>query len=176
MVTRVSITQKAARSDDSADEGADDHGVRPAHGVAAVGLDAVGDSDEHRDQSEGEGHRAPPVDASCRLTPRSSSFRYAQSVPATPKGTETRNTSRQSTGAEQAPDDEPEKRPRDRGDVVDPEGEPALIGGKASVRMAAEFAMSIAAAEALHDAHHDQVGGSGAARASSRQRAGSIRA
>jgi len=33
----------------------------PAHRVPAVGLNAVGDPGQHRDQTHGEGHVAPPV-------------------------------------------------------------------------------------------------------------------
>src|ERR1039457_246541 len=39
-----------------------DQGVRPAHGVIPVGLDAVGDGDQDGAQAHGEGDIAPPVD------------------------------------------------------------------------------------------------------------------
>ena len=46
-----------------------------------------------------------------RRTPRSWSFRYAQTVPKRPKGTETRKTSRQLIGASRPPRIRPMKTP-----------------------------------------------------------------
>ncbi len=44
-------------------------------------------------------------------TPRSSSFMYAKTVPKRPKGTETKNTRRHSTGARRPPSTRPMKPP-----------------------------------------------------------------
>ncbi len=51
-----------AEDDHPADQGGEHHRVRPTHGVAAVGLDPVGDPGQHGDQPDGEGDVAPPID------------------------------------------------------------------------------------------------------------------
>src|ERR1700722_5362749 len=51
---------------DTAEDLAHDHGTGPAHGVVAVGQQAVGDADENEDESDGEGGVAPPVDVGGR--------------------------------------------------------------------------------------------------------------
>ena len=65
----------------------------------------------------------------CRRAPGTSrSFRYDQTVPKTPNGTETMKTSRHSIGASSPADHEADEHPADPDDVRDPEREPALVG------------------------------------------------
>ena len=77
--------------------------------------------------------------------PRSSSLEYAQIVPPTPKGTETRKTSRQSSGPSRPPSMSPMKDPDMAATLLIPSARPRWFEGNVSVRIAAEFAMSIAA-------------------------------
>ena len=55
------------QEEDAAGEQADHERVGPAHGVAAVGLDAVGDGDQDGRQADGEGDVPPPVDPTATL-------------------------------------------------------------------------------------------------------------
>ena len=76
---------------------------------------------------------------------RSSSFRYAQTVPNTPIGTEIRNTARQSIGASRPPSTSPMKTPLTPTMLLIPSAIPRWLAGNASVRIAAEFASRKAA-------------------------------
>jgi hypothetical protein len=78
-----------------------------------------------------------------RLPGLSRSRRYAHSVPKMPTGTLTQNTSRQSTVASSPPATRPMNMP-DRPDTwFMPSANPRLERGNASVRMAAELAVSM---------------------------------
>ena len=70
----------------------------------------------------------------------SSSFRYAQTVPSSPTGTETRKTRRQSIGARMPPRTRPTNRPLMPTMVLIPSAIPRWSAGKASVMIAAELA------------------------------------
>jgi len=84
--------------EDGADQKGGEHARRrPSHGVVQVGLDAVDDADENRRESHREGEVAPPVDGGRRAFAVVAQAVIAQTVPMMPKGTETQNTSRQST-------------------------------------------------------------------------------
>ncbi len=76
---------------------------------------------------------------------RSSSFRYAQTVPNSPTGTEIRKTSRQSIGASTPPSTSPMNTPLTPTMLLIPSAIPRWFAGNASVRIAAEFASRNAA-------------------------------
>ncbi len=73
-------------------------------------------------------------------SPRSSSFMYAQIVPATPTGTEMRNTSRQLIGASSPPSTRPTNMPLTPTMLLIPSAMPRWLDGNASVMIAAALA------------------------------------
>ena len=77
------------------------------------------------------------VAISCRLL-------YAQTVPNTPIGTLTQNTRRQFTAASTPPSNSPTNCPEIPAIWLMPSAMPRLFAGNASVRIAAELAISIA--------------------------------
>ena len=81
--------------------------------------------------------------AGCRALATSRSFLYDQMVPNTPMGTLTQNTSRQSTAASRPPSSRPMNWPEMPTIWLTPSAMPRLLAGNASVRMAAELAISI---------------------------------
>ncbi len=74
--------------------------------------------------------------------PTSFSFRYAHTVPNTPTGTLIQNTARQSTSASRPPTTRPMNDPAIPAMTVTPIANPRRAAGNASVRIAAEFAVS----------------------------------
>jgi hypothetical protein len=75
-------------------------------------------------------------------TPISFSLRYAHTVPKTPIGTFARKTQRQPTSESSPPARMPRKEPKIPAIMFIPRARPSSSAGKASVMMAAEFAMS----------------------------------
>ena len=73
-------------------------------------------------------------------TPVSCSLRYAQTVPNSPNGTETRNTRCQLTGASRPPTTSPMNEPEMAATALMPSASPRWCSGKASVRIAEELA------------------------------------
>src|SRR3977135_2864645 len=69
---------------------------------------------------------------------------YAQTVPNSPNGTFTQNTRRQSQAASTPPSSSPANFPEIPAIWLTPSAMPRLFAGKASVKIAAEFAISIA--------------------------------
>ena len=117
--------ERGQQHDAEAERG--DHArVRPAHRVAVVRLDAVGDPDHHRDQAGGERDVAPPVD------PRRLLRRQLAQAAARPDRREQADRHRDDEhepplhGREHAAEHEADERAGERGDAVDPEREPAL--------------------------------------------------
>ena len=86
-------------------------------------------------------------------------------MPNIPNGTDTRNTSRQATGASTPPSTRPMNEPRDRGDHVDPERKAALIGAEGVGQDGRRVGHQKRRADPLHDAHDDHPQRAGAARA-----------
>jgi hypothetical protein len=78
----------------------------------------------------------------CR-SPLSRSDRYAHTVPITPTGTLTQNTARQSIAARTPPATSPMNWPAMAATWLMPRAKPRWSTGNASVRIAAEFAVSI---------------------------------
>ena len=78
-------------------------------------------------------------------TPRSSSIRYAHTVPRIPIGTDTRNTKRQANGASTPPSTRPMNDPAIAATMLMPSASPRSLAPKASVRMAEELANKNAA-------------------------------
>ena len=76
---------------------------------------------------------------------RSSSFRYAHTVPNSPTGTEIRKTSRQSTGASRPPSTRPTNTPLTPTMLLMPSAMPRWLAGNASVMIAAALASRNAA-------------------------------
>ena len=93
---------------------------------------------------------------------RSSSFRYAHTVPNSPTGTEIRNTSRQSIGASRPPSTRPTNMPLTPTMLLMPERHAALVGGKRVGDDRRRVGQQEGRADALHDAEDDQVDGPGA--------------
>jgi hypothetical protein len=79
-----------------------------------------------------------------RRSLRSWSLKYAHPVPKSPNGTDTRNTSRQFTGASSPPMISPMNEPAIAATPLMPSARPRWFSGNASVRIALEFANSIA--------------------------------
>jgi hypothetical protein len=77
----------------------------------------------------------------CWRTPVSCSFRYAQIVPITPNGTDTRKIRFQSIGASTPPTTRPRNEPAMAATPFMPSARPRWLAGKASVRIADEFAI-----------------------------------
>ena len=77
-------------------------------------------------------------------TLRSSSLRYAQTVPKIPKGTDTRKTMCHWTGASSPPSTSPMNAPAMAATLLMPRPRPRWSAGKASVMMAEELAKSMA--------------------------------
>ena len=75
-----------------------------------------------------------------RRSPSSRSDLYDQMVATTPTGTETRNTARQLTGASKPPSTSPMNEPAIAAMLLTPSASPRWFLGKASVRIALEFA------------------------------------
>ena len=74
-------------------------------------------------------------------TPLSFKFMTPQTVPMIPTGTETQNTNRQLMGPRMPPSTRPMNDPAMAATMLVPSAKPRWVGGKASVRMAAVFAM-----------------------------------
>ena len=74
-------------------------------------------------------------------TPLSFKLITPHTVPSTPTGTETQNTSRQSMGPRIPPSTRPMNDPAIAATMLVPSANPRWLGGKASVRMAAVLAM-----------------------------------
>ena len=79
-----------------------------------------------------------------RVVATSRRFRYAHTVPNTPIGTLTQNTARQSQAASTPPSSSPTNWPEMPAIWLMPSAMPRWLAGNASVRMAAEFAISMA--------------------------------
>ena len=85
--------------------------------------------------------------ARCR-SPSSRNATYPHTVPSSPTGTDTRKMRCQSKGASSPPTISPMKVPLKAAAWLTPMASPRWSRGKASVRMAEEFAISIAAPSA----------------------------
>ena len=140
----------------TADEAGQDEGAGPAHDVVAVGLDAVGDADEHRDQADREGDVAPPVHAG------GAAFAGVAQLEVGPDRAEHAERHGHEEhqvpvdGAEQAADHQPEERAGDRGDAVDAQRRPALPRGEGVGEDRAGVGHQAGAADALDDPPADQ--------------------
>ncbi len=88
---------------------------------------------------------------------RSSSFRYAHTVPNSPTGTEIRNTSRQSIGASRPPSTSPTNMPLTPTMLLMPERHAALVGGERVGDDRRRVGQQERRADPLHDAEHDQI-------------------
>ena len=78
---------------------------------------------------------------------------YAQTVPNSPIGTFTQNTRRQSHAASRPPSSSPTNCPEIPAIWLTPSAMPRLLAGNASVKIAAEFAISIAPPNACTKRH-----------------------
>ena len=90
------------------------------------------------------------------LVPTSRSLRYAHTVPNTPIGTLIQNTARQSTSASSPPTTRPMNAPAMPAITLTPIAKPRCAAGNASVRIAAEFAVSSAPPMPCTTRHDDQ--------------------
>jgi hypothetical protein len=112
---------------DAADDQRQHERARPAHHVAAVGLDAVGDADEDGDQAGREGQVAPPVElgglANAELLELEVGPDGAQH--AERDGDE--EDEPPVDGAEQAAEDQADEAARDAGDLVEAQRHAALV-------------------------------------------------
>ena len=114
--------------DDAADEGGQHPRVGPAHVGTAVGLDAVGDADEDRDQADREGQVAPPVHLGVPALAEVMQFQVR------PDGADDTERHRHQEdevpldGCEDTADEQTEERPGDGGHTVDAHGQAALVG------------------------------------------------
>ncbi len=114
----------------AAEQPGQDPRVGPAHGVPAVGLDAVGDRGEQRGQADGEGDVAPPVDAA-----RAADAGLAQRAVGPDGADHADRHVHPEDGppvplGEQSAEHEPDEGAGDRGHHVDAQGHAALPGGE----------------------------------------------
>ena len=120
---RASTTPKAtSRTTPPSMPGKHDRRVRPAHRVPVVGLDAVGDRGQDRQQAGREQPVAPPVDAPVRGAGAVADFAQARVGPDGAEDSERhRHEEDQAPAhlAEQAAGQQTEERPGDGGDLVD---------------------------------------------------------
>ena len=93
---------------------------------------------------------------------RSSSFRYAHTVPNSPTGTEIRNTRRQSIGASRPPSTRPMNIPLTPTMLLMPERHPALVGREGVGEDRRRVGQQEGRADPLDDPEHDQVVAPGA--------------
>ncbi len=155
--TLVSMTQERRQQPDACEQLGEHGRVRPAHGVAAVGLDTVGDTDHHERQPDGEGDVAGPVHPCPAPHAPVLELQVGPDGAKGPKGTETRKISRQSIGASSPPTTRPRNDPLIPATLLMPRASPRWFSGKASVKMAAEFGHEEGGADALEDAEPDEV-------------------
>ena len=109
----------------------EDERVLPAHRVAAVGADAVGDADERQRQPRGEGEVAAPVDpGDGPLRPARAASSTTRPSRTRPTGTLITNTSRQSYRASSPPAISPTNVPASPTTWFSPSARPALLLGE----------------------------------------------
>ncbi len=141
--------------DQPADDGREHERAGPAHGVAVVWLDAVGDPHQHRDQADGERDVAPPVD------PGRPALAQLAELQVGPERAEHAERDRDQEDqppvhrAEQPAQDQPDERARDRGHLVQPQGQAALVGGERVGEQCAGVGHQHGPADALQDPHDD---------------------
>ena len=136
----------------------------PAHGVAAVGQQAVGDADQDEDEPDGEGDVAQPVDL------RRRAHAAVLELQVRPHGAHHADGHRDEEDeapldrGEQAAEDQADEGARHRGHVVDAEAEPTLVGREGVGDDRRRVGEEHGATDALADAHHDQPDGTGRTR------------
>ena len=156
---RVSMTAKTTEQDDAAEDLGHDRRAGPAHGVVAVGEQAVGDAHQDQDEAGGEGGVAPPVDVG-----RGADASVLQ-LPVGPDGAEDPEGDRDQEdqvpldGGQQAAEDEADEGAADGGHVVDPEAEPALVGREGVGDDGRGVGEEHGPAHPLADAHADEPDG-----------------
>ena len=154
--TRCSTSTKATRSSTPPTRPAMHPRVRPAGAVGAVRLDPVGDRHEERGQAEAEGEVAGDVDL------RPASLPELDQRLVAPDGPEDADRHAHPEHrapvplGEQATDDQAEERPRDRGDLVDAQRHPSLVGGEGVGEDRRGVGEQHRTTDTLADAHHDQ--------------------
>lgn len=130
--------------------------VRPAHRVTAVGLNAVRDPDEHRDQADREGDVAAPV--------HPGPLTHAGVVQFEVRPDRADQTERDGHQEDQVPgdrrehpaDDQAEEAARDGGDAVDAQRETTLAGRERVGEDRAGVRHQERTADTLHDSPRDQ--------------------
>ncbi len=143
--------------------------VRPSHRVVPVGLDPIGDADHHEGEPDAEGDVAEPVDAAPgagRPGPRASDRpRRAEGA----EGHRDEEDQPPVDRGQQSSHDEADERAADPGDVVDAEGEAALVLREGVGQDRRGVGDEEGGPDALHDAEDDEVEGTGPARSASRR-------
>ncbi len=144
---------------DPAQERGEDPGIGPAHRVPAVGQDPVGDADEHRDEADGEGDVAEPVDLGLGAM---AAVLELEVGPHGPEQADRHGDEKHEPPGhrgEHAAEHEAEERPGDGGDHVDAEGEATLLGREGVGQDGRGVGEQERGPDALHDAHADQPQG-----------------
>ena len=161
--TRTSMMQKATRRIDAQGQGDDDPWTGPAHGVAAVGLDPVGDADHDGDEAEGEGRVAPPVDVGRAALAQLAQLEVAPDGGEEPDGHRDQEDEAPVDRGQDAAEDQPDERAAEGGRLVHPHGHAALGLGEGVGEDGGRVGHEHGRPHALEDAHDDQVHGGGVA-------------
>ncbi len=134
----------------------EDDWTGPTHGVAPVGLDAVGDGDHHQHEAEGERDVARPVD------PRSIAVAHLAELDVAPDSAEQSDRHRHQEdeppvdGGEDAAEDQADERAADAGGLVDAESEATLIVGEGVGEDGSRVGDEEGSPDPLEDADDDQ--------------------
>ena len=135
---------------------ADDHRVRPAHGVVAVGLDAVGDAHHDQDEPDGEGDVAGPIDRAGRRWPSLTQFEVAQDRAEQADGHRHQEDEPPVDGGQDPAQDQPDEGSAEGGGLVDPQGHAPLVVGEGIGEDGRRVGHEHGRSHALEDPHGDQ--------------------
>jgi hypothetical protein len=133
----------------------DHEGVGPAHRLAAVGLDTVGNPDQKRRQTHGEGQVAGPVDL--RVADRAQFFEahVRPDRADQPDGHADEEHQPPVDRRQDAAHDEPDELAGQEGDAVDAEGQAPLLGRECVGQDGLRVRKQKRAADPLYEAHAD---------------------
>ncbi len=152
---------EGGEEDDAGDEGSDHLGVGPPHGVAAVGLDAVGDADHDAHEAEREGGVARPVDVGRAALAQLTQLQVAPHRGEEPDGHRHQEDEAPVDGCQQPTQDQADERPAEGGGLVHPQRHAALVLGEGVGQDGRRLGHQHGGAHALEDPHDDEVEGGG---------------
>ena len=150
------------QADHGAGEQGEDARAAPPDRMAAGRADAVGDRDHDEDEPDGEGQVARPVDARAARGAQLAQGDVGPDGAEQPHGHRDEEDQAPVDRGEDAAEDQADEHAADADDVVDPQRHAALARREGVGDDRRRIGQQAGAADALHDAEDDQVGGSGA--------------